>query len=94
MIRLSDGRFRMYGYEKYVKARLESILNFIRCADFQAKPLGRLGYPLNGQLYLKGEALRAGMGKRGKKHYHFAPRIWPQTAPNRCCHKRAPGSAG
>jgi epoxyqueuosine reductase QueG len=74
-----DGRFRMYGYEKYVKARLESILNFIRCAGFQAKPLGRLGYPLNGQLYLKGEALRAGMGKRGKNtiilHPKFGPRL-------------------
>jgi epoxyqueuosine reductase QueG len=74
-----DGRFHMFGYEKHVKARLESILNYIRGTGFQAKPLGRLGYPLNGQLYLKGEALRAGMGKRGKNtivlHPVFGPRL-------------------
>ena len=73
-----DGRFRMYGYEKHVKARLESILNFIRSAGFQAKPIGRLGYPLNGQLYLKGEALRAGMGKRGKNTIVLHPRFGPR----------------
>ena len=73
-----DGRFHMYGYEKHVKARLESILNYIRSTGFQAKPLGRLGYPLNGQLYLKGEALRAGMGKRGKNTIVLHPRFGPR----------------
>ena len=72
-----DGRFRLFGYEKYVKARLESILNFIRSAGFNAKPFGRLGYPLNGQLYLKGEALRAGMGKRGKNTIVLHPKFGP-----------------
>jgi epoxyqueuosine reductase QueG len=74
-----DGRFHMYGYEKHVKARLESLLNYIRSTGFQANPSGRLGYPLNGQMNLKGEAIRAGMGKRGKNtiilHPVFGPRL-------------------
>ena len=73
-----DGRFHMFGYEKHVKARLESMLNFIRANSFQAKPFGRLGYPLNGQLYLKGEALRAGLGKRGKNTIVMHPRFGPR----------------
>jgi epoxyqueuosine reductase QueG len=73
-----DGRFHMYGYEKHVKDKLESIINFIRSTGFHAKPFGKLGYPLNGQLYLKGEALRAGMGKRGKNTIVLHPRFGPR----------------
>ena len=72
----ADGRFHMFGYEKYVKARLESILNFIRCAGFQAKPFGRLGYPLNGQLYLKGEALRAGFHAPARHPRRILPGVF------------------
>lgn len=75
----TDGRFQMYGYEKYVSSRLKSVLDFIYGKGFNAKPIGRLGYPLNGQVYLKGEALRAGLGKRGKNtvilHPQYGPRL-------------------
>ncbi len=73
------GHFLMYGYEEYVSPRLDSVLNFIRCKGFRAEPVGRYGYPLNGQLYLKGEAIRTGLGKRGKNtlllHPQFGPRL-------------------
>ncbi len=73
------GHFRLYGYEKHVSPGIESILNFILGKGFRAEPAGRYGYPLNGQLYLKGEALRAGLGKRGKNtlilHPQFGPRL-------------------
>lgn len=70
-----DGHFRLYGYEKHVSPRLESILNFIRGKGYCAEPVGRYGYPLSGQLYLKGEALRAGLGRRGKNTLILHPRF-------------------
>jgi hypothetical protein len=69
------GRFSLAGYEKYVKPGLESILQYIDNKGFRAKPVGRLGYPLNDQIYLKGEPLRAGMGKRGKNTVILHPRF-------------------
>ncbi len=75
----TNERFHMYGYEKYISPRLDSLLNFIRNKGFRAEPVGRHGYPLNGQLYLKGEALRAGLGRRGKNtlilHPQFGARL-------------------
>lgn len=61
-----DGKFQMYGFKKYVGPRLESVLDFIRGKGFSAEPVGRYGYPLKGEVNLKGEAIRAGLGKRGK----------------------------
>jgi len=75
----TEGRFRMYGYENHVGPRLDSFLKFIQTSGFNATPVGRYGYPLNGQIYMKGEALRAGLGKRGKNtvilHPQFGPRL-------------------
>ncbi len=71
----ANSHFQMFGYEKHVSSRLESILDFIHVKGFNAKPVGKLGYPLNGQIYLKGEALRAGMGQRGKNTVILHPRF-------------------
>ncbi len=61
-----DGKFHLYGFEKHIGPRLESILNFIRGMGFSAEPVGRYGYPLKGESNLKQEAIRAGLGRRGK----------------------------
>ena len=69
-----DGAFQMYGFEKHVGSRLESVLNFIRGKGFSAEPIGRYGYPLEGEVNLKGEAIRAGLGKRGKSTVVLHPK--------------------
>jgi len=74
-----DGRFQMYGFKKHVTPRLETMLNFIRNMGFSAEPVGRYGYPLQGEINLKNEAVRAGLGKRGKNtvvlHSRYGPRL-------------------
>jgi len=74
-----DGDFQMYGFEKHIGPRLESLLNFIRGKGFSAEPVGRYGYPLKGEVNLKKEAIRAGLGKRGKStivlHAKYGPRL-------------------
>jgi len=72
-----DGKFQMYGFEKYVRPRLELLLNFIRSKGFSAKPIGRYGYPLKGEINLKKEAIRAGLGKRGKSTVVLHPKYGP-----------------
>ncbi|MFC1918871.1 hypothetical protein ACFLUN_00470 [Chloroflexota bacterium] len=73
------GGFQMYGFKKHVKPRLESLLGFIRGKGFSAEPVGKYGYPLEGELNLKLEAIRAGLGKRGKStvvlHPEYGPRL-------------------
>jgi epoxyqueuosine reductase QueG len=61
-----ESGFRMYGFEKYVAPRLEKLLEFIHARGFTAEPVGRYGYPLKGEINLKEEAIRSGLGKRGK----------------------------
>jgi len=74
-----DGNFRMYGFAKHVGPRLESMLNAIRDHGFSAEPVGRYGYPLEGEINLKTEAVRAGLAKRGKSsvvlHPEYGPRL-------------------
>ena len=62
----SGGGFQMYGFEKHVAPRLESLLNFIHKQGFSAEPVGRYGYPLNGEINLKEKTIQAGLGRRGK----------------------------
>jgi len=69
-----DGKSQMYGFEKHVGPRLESLLNFIRSQGFSAEPIGRYGYPLRGEVNLKVEAIRAGLGKRGKSTVVLHPK--------------------
>jgi len=72
-----DGEFQMYGFGKHVAPKLESILNFIRGKGFSAKPVGRYGYPLRGEVNLKEEAIRAELGKRGKNTIVLHPKYGP-----------------
>ena len=69
-----DGKFQLYGFEKHVGPRLESLLSFIRSQGFSAEPIGRYGYPLRGEVNLKVEAIRAGLGKRGKSTVVLHPK--------------------
>ena len=62
----SGGQFHLYGYEEYVAPRLKELLGFIRKKGFTADPAGRYGYPLEGEIPLKSEAISAGLGKRGR----------------------------
>ena len=73
-----DGVFRLYGFEKHVAPRLESLLDFIRGQGFAAEPVGRYGYPLWGEVNLKKEAIRAGLGRRGKSTVVLHPRYGPR----------------
>ena len=73
-----DGNFQMYGFEKHVRPRLESLLNFIRGKGFSAEPVGRYGYPLKGEVNLKKEAIRAGLGKQGKSTVVLHPKYGPR----------------
>jgi len=72
------GCFQMYGFRKHVAPRLESVLHFIRTMDFSAEPVGRYGYPLKGEINLKKEAIRAGLGQRGKSTIVLHPRYGPR----------------
>ncbi len=71
----SGGGFQMYGFEKYAKPRLEALVKFIGDLGFSAEPVGRYGYPLKGKLNLKKEAIRTGLGKRGKNTVVLHPRF-------------------
>jgi len=91
----SDGEFQLYGFEKHIDHRLQSIVSYIRHSGFSAEPVGWLGYPPRGELNLKDEAIRAGLGRRGKStvvlHPKYGPRLrftairtdYPMEAPPR-----------
>lgn len=61
-----DDRTRLFGFEKHMSPLLESTIGFIKNKGYAAEPVGRHGYPLQGQLNLKELAIQMGMGKRGK----------------------------
>ncbi len=73
------GDVQIYGFAKHVKPGLESLLNFIRGKGFFAEPVGRYGYSRRGEVNLKEEAVRAGLGRRGKNtivlHPQYGPRL-------------------
>lgn len=69
-----SGRFIMYGYRAHVAPKLEALINYIHKKGFSAEPAGRYGYPLEGEINLKQEAVRAGLGKRGKNTVVLHPR--------------------
>ncbi len=69
-----DGKFQLYGFEKHVKPKLELLLDLIRGQSFFAEPIGRYGYPLEGEVNLKVEAIRAGLGKRVKSTVVLHPK--------------------
>ena len=73
------GVFQLYGFEKHAGPKLESVINFIRGKGFFAELVGQYGYPRKGELNLKEEAIRTGLGKRGKSsvvlHHQYGPRL-------------------
>ena len=71
------GKLQLYGFKEYVAPKLESLLNFIHDKGFSAEPIGRYGYPLQAQVNLKEEAIRAGLGKWGKNTLVLHPRYGP-----------------
>jgi epoxyqueuosine reductase QueG len=74
-----DGETQLTGFEKYAKPRLEILVDFIREQGFPAEPLGKFGYPRQGEANLKELAVSAGLGKRGKStvvlHPHYGTRL-------------------
>jgi len=76
---LENGIFRMYGFEKHIQHRLDELLLFISNAGYTAEAVGRIGYPLEGEINLKEAAIRLGIGKRGKNtvvlHSEYGPRL-------------------
>ncbi len=73
-----NGKFQIYGFEKHVGLRLESLLKLIRGKVFSAESLGRYGYPREGEVNLKEEAIRAGLGKRCKSTVVLHPKYGPR----------------
>jgi epoxyqueuosine reductase QueG len=74
-----SGNFIMLGFRTYAAPKLEALINFIHKKKFSAVLAGPYGYPLEGEINLKNEAIRAGLGKRGKNtlvlHPEFGHRL-------------------
>ena len=71
---LPDGDFHLIGFEKYVHAGLEKLLDFIRNEGIDAELIGKLGYPRKREVNLKEEAIRAGLCRRVKNTLVVHPR--------------------
>ena len=69
-----DGKFRITGFEKHAKPKLESMLNLIRKQNITAELIGRCGYPLKGEVKLKEAAVCAGLGRWGKNTLILHPK--------------------
>jgi len=72
-----NGDFHLYGFEKFVSCKLESLLAVIHGKGFSAELVGKCGYPLKKEVNLKDEALRAGIGRRGKNTLVLHPKFGP-----------------
>ncbi len=74
-----SGRFMLYGFQKHIAPKLKLLVKFIHKLGYYAEPVKRYGYPLKGEINLKNEAIRAGLGKRGKNcvvlHPIYGPRL-------------------
>ncbi|MBN1368635.1 MAG: hypothetical protein JW954_00175 [Dehalococcoidaceae bacterium] len=70
-----DGVFLMYGFRIHAAPRLEAIINYIHKKGYSAELMGRYGYPLEGSINLKIEAVRAGIGLRGKNTLVLHPKF-------------------
>ena len=75
---VSDSKkFIMRGFERYAKAKLDTLLRFIRKQGYSAELVGKLGYPLHGKPNLKHLAVAAGLGRQGKNTLVINPRFGP-----------------
>ena len=72
-----DGDFHLYGFERFVSCKLESLLAVIQGKGFSAELVGKYGYPRKKEVNLKVEALRAGIGRRGKSTLVLHPKFGP-----------------
>lgn len=73
-----EEKFMLYGFEKHAAPKLESLVNFIRSKGFSAETVNHYGYPLKGEINLKREAIRAGLGKRGESTVVLHPKYGPR----------------
>ena len=75
----TNGKVVLSGFEKHMSPPLEAAVSFIRSKGYEAEPVGRYGYPLQGQLNLKELAIQMGLGQRGKHsvvlHHKYGPRL-------------------
>lgn len=69
-----SGQFIMYGFRAYAAPKLDALVNYIHKKGFSAQLAGRYGYPLEGEVNLKNEAICAGLGKRGKSTVVLHPK--------------------
>jgi epoxyqueuosine reductase QueG len=72
-----SGRFMLYGFQKYIAPRLRAMVKFIRDRGYYAETFKKYGYPLKGEINLKNEAIRAGLGKRGENSVVLHPKYGP-----------------
>lgn len=72
-----DGDFHLYGFETFVSCKLESLLAVIHGEGFSAELIGEYGYPRHKEADLKEEAIRAGIGRRGKSTLVLHPKFGP-----------------
>ncbi len=74
-----NGETMLSGFEKYMSPPLEAAVRFIKSKGYEAEPVGRYGYPRQGQLNLKELAIQAGIGQRGRHsvvlHHKYGPRL-------------------
>jgi len=71
------GKSIMRGFILHAKERQDRLLAFIRSKNFSAELIGKLGYPLFGQLNLKHLAVSAGLGLQGKNTLVINPQYGP-----------------
>jgi epoxyqueuosine reductase QueG len=76
--RHKSGKFMLYGFKKHAAHKLKALVTYIRSKGFFAETVNRYGYPLKGEINLKNEAIRAGLGKRGKSTIVLHPRYGPR----------------
>lgn len=72
-------RFMMPGFRRFAAPKLEALINYIHKKGFSAETWGVYGYPPEGEINLKHEAVKAGIGLRGKHtvllHSEYGPRL-------------------
>ena len=67
-------KFMMYGFRLHAAPSLEALVNYIHKKGFSAELCGVYGYPHEGAINLKNEAIRAGLGFRGKNTLVLNPK--------------------
>jgi len=74
----ANGETILSGFEKYMSPPLKAAVSFIKDKGYEAGPVGRHGYPRQGQLNLKELAIQTGIGQRGKHSVVLHPKYGPR----------------